>query len=532
MNKQEITSIFEEARASHKYFLIDGQVLLDGINLDRLEEPVKHEDCDLTHWCKSHVDEISTFPWFQELKVSHTNLHNKFSVLFYESMRKYNPKTFDQLLERFEALKSESETFYSKLDEIESEIMLMSEDEFNKTMSDHAQELDKSMQSIDIDKYEDDIKVNEAEQLDKVVYTTDDVDSAEGLGNSEKYDSNNNTDKKRTMTYESNNDEKDYIVPEIKSANLETIKTHISLKEQNINQLQQQKKLSELELAHLEETQKLTLQSAEQLENSFNLKQQEIELDHKDNDRLITFKNNTRTETLESLNDIAESTQLIREQMQDLEKQILEGQIKQESDKSSISIAKQFEELKHNKNKDLDRLKQHLQIRKLDLKQLQDQMLLLEEEISEMEMDVSKKKQDMTDLEEKEITKNEESALQIAEYERVQNEQEDSVKDKQVELDALLLKDQEKQKELEVIDFQISELNKSNVLLDKGNAETLTDIEKQKLEKQKTIAEIDKLKAAKQSEIDGIEKTISQAEDSLVEMKSTQVDEEELAVAE
>ncbi len=324
MNKLEIIYILQSVRDSHSFYLNDGQVLIDGINLDRLEEPVKCEDCHFSHWCEEHQNEISAFPWFQELKENHIELHNKFSVLFFESMRKYNPKTFDQLLVRFETLKSEANTFNGKLDDIETELHIMTDDEFTKIVSNETAENEQEMKSIDIEQYDD----NDVANLDKESLKQVEVDTSVTLKQDIKSQDN------KVVRSEPSAHEYEESTNTIMDS--ETSSKHITLKEQNIVQLQQKKELSQLELVHLEETQKLTLQSAEQLEQSYCLKQQEIELEQKDNEGLIAFKDNARNEVLDNLNEITEIKLGLKDFIHDLETKISDAQVKQDMDKSSI----------------------------------------------------------------------------------------------------------------------------------------------------------------------------------------------------
>ncbi len=534
MDKQEIRNILQEARASHDFFVNDGQVLLDGINLDRLEQPVPLEECHLTHWCNSNQSFDSDFPWFKELTVSHANLHDKFNVLFHESMRKYNPKTFDQLLERFNDLKTDAEIFNSKLNEIESEIDNMPEDAFTTSEKEDSNESMHSIDIIEFDEAIDNPSKNESNSNENMSYQNFqenlDIDHTDVTKNIERSDNNKKAEFEEKSTIkqfdessrlDTRNNNQEYSVFDNPIDNSETIKLHISLKEQNIAQLQQQKELSQLELAHLEETHKLTLQGANQLEKSYGLKQQEIELDQKDNNQLVSFKSNIRQETKDKLSDITKNKETIRQEIEDLEQQITDDQIKQESDKSSATIAKQFEELKQNKHKDLERLETHLQTRKIDLKQLKDQVLLLEEEIAEMESDISKKNQDMSSLKEKEQIKNEEFAAQLAQYERIKDQRNSSIKEKQIDLDALLSEDQDKKRKLETIDSQLTELTKKTELLEQSNSEILSDLEQQKQTNREKVEEIVRLKVSKEAEISSFEKSIKQAKEALEAMKSS-----------
>ena len=543
MDKQEIISILQQARVSHAFLLNDGQVLIDGINLDKVEEPIKCDDCQFSQWYLEHESKISTFTWFQELKETHINLHNKFSVLFFESMRKYSPKTLDQLLVRFEALKSEADLFNAKLDEVEEELEHMSDTEFSKLVSNLATTDDKSFQKIEIEEYEDALVVDEQLELVKELDEEDVEDTSAHSSYSEEGNSSDTSGQEPVgaeltisdMGVPKNNlsDTKNYSEKQrVSKKSPESADIHITLKERNIVQLQQEKELSQLELVHLDNTQKLNIQSAEQLEQSFILKLKEIEIDKNDNDSLLAFKNNTRKDALTRLNEITETKLNLKDLIEDLQMKSAEAQLKQEKDISSISITKQFEDLKHNKNKDLNTLLQHLELRKVDLQQLKSQLLLVEEEIADIEMEKSKKQQDMSDLEAKEHVEMKQNNLQLAAQQKLEDERQNSINARQKELDVFLKIDRQKQKDLELIDFQIQELQKNNELADKASSNELEDLQQQHQERHDKVENIDRLKESKQAEINEIDKNIQRAERSLAKLKSSQsAEEQELTTA-
>ena len=538
MDKQEIISILQQARVSHDILLNDGQVLIDGINLDKVEEPIKCDDCQFSHWYVEHESKISAFTWFQELKETHINLHNKFSVLFFESMRKYSPKTLDQLLVRFEALKSEADLFNAKLDEVEEELEHMPDTEFSKFVSSQPTTDDNSFQKIDIEEYEDALVVDEQLELVKELDEENVKHTSAHSSNSEEGNSSDTNGQEPVsaeltisdMGIPKNNlsDTKNYSKNQsVSNKNPESADIHITLKERNIVQLQQEKELSQLELVHLENTQKLNVQSAEQLEQSFILKLKEIEIDKNDNDNLLAFKNNTRKDALTGLNEITDTERNLKNLIEDLQMKSEEAQLKQERDISNISITKQFKDLKHNKNKDLNTLLQHLELRKVDLQQLKSQLLLVEEEIADMEMEKLKKQQDMSDLEAKEHVKMEQNNQQLAEQQKLEDERQNSINARQKELDVFLKLDRQKQRDLESIDFEIQELQKNNKLSDKASSNELEDLQQQHQERDDKVEEIDRLKESKQAEINEIDKNIEKAERSLAKLKSSQGAEEQ-----
>jgi len=543
MDKQEIISILQQARVSHGFFIDDGQVLIDGINLDKIEEPIQCDDCQFSHWYVEHEIKISAFTWFQELKQIHINLHNKFSVLFFESIRRHSPKTFDQLLVRFEALKSEADSFNAKLDEVEEELGHMSDTEFSKLVSSLPTIDDKSFKKIDIEEREGTLIIDDHLELVNELDEEDVKDTSADSSNSVEVNSSDINGQESVSAILSNSDidiskinlsdTKNYSKTQrVSNKNTESTDIHITLRERNIVQLQQKKELSQLELVHLENTQKLNLKSAEQFEQSFTLKLQEIEIDKNENDNLLEVKNNTRKDALTNLNKITETKLNLKDLIEDLQIKSTEAQLKQERDISSISITKQFEDLKHNKNKDLNTLLQHLELRKVDLQQLKSQLLLVEEEITDMEMEKSKKEQDMSDLETKEQVKMEQNNKQLAEQQEHEDERQKSINARQKELDVFLKHGRQKQRDLELIDFQIQEQYRNNELTDKANSNELANLQQQHQEKQDKVEEIDRLKELRQEEINEIDKSIEIAKKSLAKLKSSEgTEEQELSTA-
>jgi len=539
MEKQEIINTILDARDTHAVWLQQGKIILNGINLDRLEEPVDLSDCDFSHWCESNKSNISAFSWYQELQQLHKKLHQKYKDLFFDSIRKYNPKTIGELQQRFESLKSESILFNSKLEEIEVDLNNISDESFNdlvvKSLSDdttqvvegcahnnvedtsdvsgevsptEAEENKQEMQEVDIDQYK--VNHNPFDVLESIEVSID----AKQKDSKELTDENTAIDITAPVTKQ-----KDVVQALNISA---SVSRNISLKKQSIVQLKQEKELTTLELFHLEETQKLTQQSVEQLEQYYALKQEEIDAEHTNNGGFLKFKTDKKVLIEDELTDIGEKKSDIKSGINDLEKQNAEDDLHQKASQKETSIEKQFDELKKNKNYKLEDLQEHKKVRENDLIKLKEQLLLLEEEISGMKQDIDRKQQDLLDLGEKEQLKNQERFLQRTEQEKVQQERNDSINDMQKELE--LLSDQEKikQTELDTINFQVEELNKNNTLIVETNSDELKELELQQEQKREKLLTTEELKSSKQSEIKDIEIRIVGAERSLVALKADQ----------
>ncbi|MEH6455230.1 MAG: hypothetical protein V7749_02845 [Cocleimonas sp.] len=573
MQKQEIINVLREVRDSHIIWVKQGKIIVDGINLDRLEEPVAYDECDFSHWCESSKNKISAFSWFDEVQEIHTKLHQVHSDLFFGSIRKYKPKTINELVESFELLKTESKSFKEKLDQAESDLYKMSDDNFEdlviKSNSDYvapitenssiseesedntSQDLDHKidattnhpnteiketeehsrkqsdhdsmMNNIDIDIYDN--YRNPFDELESVVAV-----SVETSNEHEAIEENKIIDTEFVLS-------KNEIHEMIPMINTDVnIKRRISLKEQNIIQLQQEKELILLEVNHLEQTQNLTQKSVEQLEQYYASKQEEVELEQKDNGGFIAFKNNAKKQVEDELIDIQEKQSTLNKNIQDLEKQNIEDELEQDEYNKEVSLVKQFEDLKSNKNRSLEELQIYKKSREEDLVKLKEQLLLLEEEITGMDQDIDQKQQVLLDLEEKETLKNKERSSQKAEQDKSKHERNDKIADMQEELDQLSEDEQEKHTELNTIVFQIDELNKNGSTLLEANSDELIDLEQQQELKRKKLSKTDALKSSKHEEIKDIEILIIGLERSLenlkIEQKQIEEDESELATTE
>ena len=510
MQKQEIINILQDVRDSNKEWIKQGKIIVDGMNLDLLEEPVDAEDSDFSKWCDLNEDKVSSFSWFEELQLKQQEIHEAYSDLFFGCMRKYKPKTRNELMDDYELLCTKTELFKDTLNDIESQVNEMSDKDFDDSMTNSETEVSEveqendtdteEMQTINIDKF-DDSQNSEPETIalhesvdEEIKDTMEDVDSS---------------------IFDKNLDEVNLAAKSLANASRK-----ISLKEQSIVQLQQEKELSKLELSHIEETQKLTKQSIEQLDEYYTLKQEEIELEKTDNAGFIEFKTNAKKQAEADITAIEEKRLSLTKSITDLEELNHDEQLKQEENKKEVHVEEQLEELKSNKITSLKAFKESKKARENDLEKLKEQVLLLEEELSDMESDIEKKELDIAELEEKEQLKKEERLERQAEYEKAVEERNISILDMQKEIDDLSEEDKLKNTELQTINFQVEELKKSNIVVNETHAEELRDLEIQQQSKREKLKKADDLKSAKLDEIKDLDIRITGLERSIENLKS------------
>jgi len=550
MNKQEIIDVLNDVQEAHRTNLRQVKIILDGVNLDKLDEPLLYIETDFSLWFESNKDKICAFSWSNEIPKFIEGIHKNYSDLFYGSMRKYNPKTLSVLVEESDLLKDDSELIASKIDKIQSELYQMSDRAFDElvakslddfetksfesdNVSDGDKDLDinesdKGMKHIDINKYDGYRNPFDALETLNTIENSDDeeLNGAAKESAAENFDQTEIAEDKTEVIELSTViiDEKNEILDLTRAANLNR---NISLKEHNILQLKQEKELIQLELNHLEETQKLTQQSVEQLEQYYTLKKEEAVSEQSDNGGFIDFKIEAKKQAELELAEIQDQQSSLQTTITDLEQQNVEDEIQQDKSEKESSIEKQFEELKNNKNKEVDELIETKETKESNLVKLKEEMALLEKEISEVSDDIDSKKQDLLDFEEKEKLKNEERVLLKAEQEKIKQDRNETIVEQQKELDHLSDEEQTKQIELDTINFQIEELEKSKSEIQEINSDELKNLEQQQEEKQQKLRETEELKAAKQAEIKDMDIRIIGVERSLADLKAEQMDSEE-----
>ena len=585
MEKKEIISIIKDVRISQDSWLNQGRIILEGINLDRIEAPVEHTDTEFGQWCITNQDKMYSFLKFNDLQELHESFHQTYSNLFYDSIRKYNPSTIDQLQERFESLKSDSNDFHAKLDEIEAELYNISDESLSdlvtKSISDFndlttAESLDQVDVSVS-DKEESDVSTDEDCSEGQDVENNQDLAVEQTVQSDKEPDPisseiANQSDDEGLQVVDINNldnhqnpfDELETVMPmkdlpqnnlakvilqdePVENSILKTInkksksksgnealissavpssKRLISLKEQNIVQLNQEKELTKLELVHIENTQNHTQQSIEQLEQYYTLKQEEIKLEQSNTVEFLDFKSNAKVKIEAELVDIEAKKDSLLNDIKELEEQTIKEVLELNDRDKDDSIDKQFEELKQNKNKTLTELKDSKKEKESEIIKLTEQLLLLEDEVVVMEEDIDIKQKDLLDLEEKESLRNEDRSKQQLEREKGQQERDKTILNLEEELDLLTDDEQIKLNELSTFEFQIEELNKNNLSVEEAYSDELKNLETQQEHKHKKLLEIEKSKASKQTEITDIDLRIIAVERSLEKLKLDQSEEE------
>jgi len=417
MNKYTLISFLQEAQASRVSLLEFGQVLIDGVNLERAEEPAKCIDTDFMTWFDGQHELIHTMSWYKDLKMVHRQYLQAYKDLYVETMRMYNPKTLEELLEHYSQLEYESNNLRRILDEIEVDIRGLSDQEYEKLGLDDEKEgtIEFTEESNYVEENNHEAEIVESNdnddelQMETIDIEKDDIDVIDSTTDEDEDNEPDELEVKNAseeQDYESENEEKSSINTRTSllgniQNNVQSeaiISQHISLKEQDIKQLEQEKELTELELTHLEERHKLTEQSVEQLEHYYNLKQEEVETEQQDNERLLEFK---IQEWKTANNEIAEfdtKKHKLDKTIEDLETEHQKLLDDQKLDEKTESLTKQFDELKKNKTNSLLKTQDELSVRQDDLESLKEQVIALEDEITSMQQEIEKKELEMTGM--------------------------------------------------------------------------------------------------------------------------------------
>ena len=521
MQKQEIINAIQSVCESHINWVEQAHLIVDGINLDELKAPDLYIESEFCIWSKLNDKQLTAYSSFQKIKGIHEKLHQTYSDLFYGTMRKYKPIAKTDMMNCFEILESESQSFIELANNIKTDLNQMSENDFDFMISkgsevkqDSIKLSDKNVmiEQIDIKNYESD--ENPFDELESIVPTTSSV-IKDSLNQNIKEDANKS---------ETDSHIKSVIHTENTALN---IKRDISLKEQSIIQLQQEKAFISLELEHLDQAQKLTSQSLKQLEKYNSKKQAEINNDQADNVSCIHLKSEKKKAEQE-IAVIEENRIYLRNEINDLEKLNNDDAQSLEKDIKEASIAKQFDELKKNKNNNLEEIKEHKKVRENDLLKLKQEVLSLEKELDEMSLDIESKNHDLLTLEEKEKTKNQEKSIRKEALEKTRLKRNDAIIDIQKVLDKLSNDHNDKKSELKNIECQIDELSRSQTTLSEIHSDEFKDLEKQQQNKRKKLLETEELKSSKQEEIKDIEIRIIGIERSLDIIKENQTDLDEI----
>ena len=143
MKKEKVISIIKNAIESHEVWIKHGQILIDGLNLENAQAPLSCEDCEFHLWFNSNGKKLRNFSWYTEINNIHTKFHKSYSVLYYESMRMYNPKTRAELIERFNDLELRYNSYQKLLNEVHEELDDMIVADYEDKLADEEIQIEK-----------------------------------------------------------------------------------------------------------------------------------------------------------------------------------------------------------------------------------------------------------------------------------------------------------------------------------------------------------------------------------------------------
>ena len=271
MNKNNALEKIKTARIENQTMLEDGQSLIYGEGVDTFQEPESYDECAFAIWMNTDAQCLADFEWFKTIKGEHQNTYEAYLRLYNETLRIYNPKTHDELLETYSILEENSEQLDAALKVAEKELNALSDEEL------------------------------------------------------EAYERNTTAHNKETnqqdLTPETNEfslqNENDSVLPTINfEQSNEQIELHRLLKEQDLKQLELEQALTQQELNQLHEREELTKQSIEQLKQYQELKQKEIQSYSKE---LQGQEKQKKNEQNLKLKELEELKTLTKEKQQELE---------------------------------------------------------------------------------------------------------------------------------------------------------------------------------------------------------------------
>ncbi len=143
MKKAEILSSLQEARLAHAKWVLSGRKLLDGVDLDQVQRPLKCTDCTFGKWFYSHHAYIKNVSGFTSIEELHFQFHHIYETLYTNAPRVHKSKgvfsnkklqaTQKKFLEKdFVKLENTSKKMIRKLVQVEKTVEAMSERLFER----------------------------------------------------------------------------------------------------------------------------------------------------------------------------------------------------------------------------------------------------------------------------------------------------------------------------------------------------------------------------------------------------------------
>jgi hypothetical protein len=132
LDRESTIGIISSARESSEYCVKQGAILVECVDLHEADIPLGVTDCKFGKWLESHRVGLNNFIWYMDLQKSFDKFHKVYCELYYGAVRKYNPKTKDQLEQCFMRLKIESKILSSKLDGVKNQLLELSDTDFKE----------------------------------------------------------------------------------------------------------------------------------------------------------------------------------------------------------------------------------------------------------------------------------------------------------------------------------------------------------------------------------------------------------------
>ncbi|WP_299875885.1 hypothetical protein [uncultured Cocleimonas sp.] len=581
MKKEKVISIINSAIESHEVWVKHGQILIDGLNLDTAQAPLDCEDCEFHLWFNSNGTRLRNFSWYKEVNDIHTKFHKSYSVLYYESMRMYNPKTRAELIERFDDLNVHSNAYQKLLKEIHEELDDMIVADFEEKLVDEEVVIEEEHPSAADSKVTEDVKADTKATEDKnVAEKEDDHDSSHEhksdsieitpvnieeshdqendkqeveelkadlakpveFNKTEKLDSpidyldNNNSEldiddipedailemnaSQHIPTVEINNNESAPVQGFVSTSSTDPYQQRQYLKQQDIKQIEQEIELTQLELNQFKERQKLTQQSIQQLEQYYLLKHQEMEINQREHTELETRK--LEVKNLKE-KELANLDQQARRKIQELDQLEMVDQKLEKKKEQSVTFEKQqiaqLDEQKANKLEDIKQIDKHLDLRQKDLQKLKDQVALVEQDIADLESQKEGKNKDLESIAEQKSIKIEQSELESQRQQKLDEHKAEVQKEKQQELNLLEQQQQLRKDELQAVKQELMDLGQKKTEVEVVKQREIRELEEQQSLKQDALKKIEENQQAKRQEIRELEIKQDLVKESLKEMQ-------------
>ena len=550
MKKEKVISIIKNALESHQDWIEHGQVLIDGLNLDTAQAPLSCDDCEFHLWFNSNGTRLRNFSWYEEINDIHTKFHKSYSVLYYESMRMYNPKTRTELIERFNDLELQSNSYQKLLKEVHAELdeMIVADYEeklvdeeiqsgkrealevantqFVSTNEEVEEPTPEIKDSVDLSAENINAEKQEVEELKADLEKPIDFDDK-----TEKSNDNFNEDitkngviemqtKHSTPTEDIKQSETAPVQGLMSTNSSDPYQQRQILKQQDIKQIEQEIELTQLELNQFKERQKLTQQSVQQLEQYYLLKHQEMEIDQRQHTELETRK--LEVKDLKE-KELANLDQQAQRKIQELDQLEMVDQKLEKRKEQSVTFEKQqiaqLDEQKSNKLEDIKQIDKHLDLRQKDLRKLKDQVVLVEQDIADLEAQKDGKNKDLENIAEQKNIKIEQSGLEAQRQQKLDEHKAEVQKEKQKELSLLEQQQQLRKDELQAVKQELIDIGQKKTEVEVVKQRELRELEEQQSLKQESLKKIEENQQAKRQEIRELEIKQNHIKDSLKEMQ-------------